>query len=207
MRYTSIVLAVLSLAGCGHHLPSANIDPFLNDWYSAQLRAAREPILSPTKSEERQIVRFTWIPSFDPTVTVRLIRDGSNVTLVAKRLTGKGGYSPGHVGSSKTIQLSQDQWVRVQTLLDESEFWSSPCEEPRTTPTGEELMQVDGDEWLLEAADFSRYHCMNRGLYEYYPQFEELCFCLLAWSDIAPETDLEGYMDVRRLKGLCSSGS
>jgi hypothetical protein len=198
-RVQALLLVSAIAAGCASYFPSGTIDPFLDDWYSSQLRATREEILKPTGGP-RVVYRFTWIPSFHPTATVRVESTRGKASLVATRLDGAGGYDPGRVAARVELRLSADRWELLQSLLADAAFWDMPSEQgEKVDPvTGAIIIQADGDRWLLEGADAGRYHYVERQFHEDYPAFEAACFCMLRWSGLVADSELAAYLGDQR---------
>lgn len=190
---------ITAIAGCASYFPAGTLDPFLDDWYSEQLRATREEILRPTRGA-RVVYRFTWIPSFHPTATVRVESSGERASLVATRLDGAGGYDPGRAAARVALPLSADRWQLLQSLLEDAAFWEMPSEQGmKVDPaTGAFIIRTDGAQWLLEGADAARYHFVERQFHEDYPAFEAACFCMLRWSDVVADSELTSYLGDRR---------
>jgi hypothetical protein len=80
-------------------------------------------------------------------------------------------------------------------LLSEADFWEMPVAQPdKYTTDGKLVIQVDGDEWVLEGVDERRYHVVERDFPKDEPSFQAACLCLLLWSGLEiPDEDLEAY--------------
>jgi hypothetical protein len=120
-----------------------------NPWFSGQLRAAREPSLyamSRARSHAgKDTIRFTWLPSFHHSVIVRIDRSGSSARLIAKQLSGHGGYAPGDIARTVDRPLTSAERRELADLLDREQLFAQtvdPCEMPG----------LDGAEWLFEDA-------------------------------------------------------
>ncbi|MDG2207028.1 MAG: hypothetical protein P8K78_03905 [Pirellulales bacterium] len=103
------VLAIIVLNGCDAQspsdviLPSATLpqsdqkrDPEffsrMDRWYAIHLAAMKEPLLSTNEwGSNSDLFRFLYLPSFDHPIVIRIEKTGDEVTLVSKRLSGKGG--------------------------------------------------------------------------------------------------------------------
>jgi hypothetical protein len=206
-----LALAALWLAGCASafsYFPEKTLDPFKVEWYTGQLAAAGEPVISPTGSDRREVLRFSWIPTFDPTLTVRVVRKGPKVTMVAKRLSGAGGYQPGTLDREIKRSVSLRDWDRLMGMLDQADFWNMPSDEPllKCDSEGHCSIGADGSQWVLEVADSSRYHVVDRWYFGDYPEFESLCLCLLERSGFVSATELESYGESRRAPDWCGRG-
>src|SRR5919198_5935785 len=66
-----------------------------DDWYGKQLRATGQGSLCRESRKVEQVYRLTWIPSFHPTVMVRIEKRGGAQLLHAVRLSGAGGFYTG----------------------------------------------------------------------------------------------------------------
>ncbi len=75
-----------------------------SEWYPSQWQAAGEPSffeLAQCTALPEFALRFSYIPSFDPSVFIRVQADGDGLKLIAKEMTFAGGYEPGKIGRSK----------------------------------------------------------------------------------------------------------
>src|SRR5262245_41299972 len=128
------------------------IGGFKAKWYSSQLCAMGEPTLAPRRGAVR--VRFLWLRSFDPGIAVRVEHGTDSTTVHATELSGKGGYEPGRVAKTLERSLSPDEWSDVQRGIEEIRFWALPTNVPS--------MGQDGSQWILEVANGSRFHVVDR---------------------------------------------
>ncbi|MDR0976438.1 MAG: hypothetical protein LBL78_01590 [Prevotellaceae bacterium] len=129
-----------------------DVDAFSNKWYSRHLFALREPLLY-NKPMPRDIVRFTWLRTFDNPVAVRMERSDSGIMLYWKRCNGNGGYKPGTLVADGSKPLTEAQWSRLQQLLDEASF--------RTPPAEPVTFGADGSQWIVEATGRDYYLLMD----------------------------------------------
>lgn len=133
----------------------AIMNAFTNAWYSGHLRAAGEPSLYAARSAMtagEQTVRFTYLPSFGPPVIVRIAFSASGeARLIAKQLSGAGGYAPGIIARQVDRQLSAGETARVQKLLADPTLTPPPA--PNCGPPGN-----DGSQWIIERIDARGYH-------------------------------------------------
>jgi hypothetical protein len=109
------------------------------------------------RDQPATVYRFTWIPSFHPSVLVHIQSDDHGYTLLARILTGAGGYEPGGISRDTAFSLSELDQAVLARLLTEAHFWSSP-----TIPPPNGLIGVDGSQWLLEGVEDGRYHVVDR---------------------------------------------
>jgi len=137
--------------------PYPVISSIENEWYSAQLAAANEPSLFrelKRKSRQHDRLRFSYIPSFESTLIVRVELKPGSERLVAKKLTGQGGYEPGHIAKSVERRLSRPEASALRKLMANTrilEIRSNEC-----TPG------LDGEMWLIEGVDRRGYHYVER---------------------------------------------
>jgi hypothetical protein len=130
-----------------------------HDWYSAQLTAAHEPSLYLESKRLRgglgNTLRFTWLRTFHPPVIVRLEGLGSkSPRLIAKQLSGAGGYAPGTVSKTLERPLSREEARSVEKALGRSDALNIAtrlCD-----------MSLDGAQWIIEEVDANGYHFVDR---------------------------------------------
>jgi hypothetical protein len=128
-------------------------DAFVFTWYSKMLFALHEPVLSNYKGEN-EIYRFTLLRSFDHPLTVRLQKQGENISLISKITSGSGGYEPGYIIWDTTFNLELAQMDTLNSLVEKAMFWNMPTQ---VNDGGD-----DGAEWILEAVRDGRYHWVSR---------------------------------------------
>jgi len=126
-------------------------------WYSSQLRAAKEGALCRLPDDTGSVYRFTWIPSFNPTVVVRVESGANGYRITAKSLSGAGGYEPGSLAHMTTYELDDADMEKFAELLTAARFWELPTDPP---PDGTE--GADGAQWVLEGLENGRYHVVDR---------------------------------------------
>jgi len=100
------------------------------------------------------VYRFLLIPSFSPSLVIRLVvnPDGTG-TLAAKLRTnirGKDENAP----REQIFAVSSGQVNEFFNLLYEANFWS--------LPTAKSGYGFDGEEWLLEGKRNDKYHVIDR---------------------------------------------
>jgi hypothetical protein len=143
---------------CGYPAgPSPIIGDIEREWYPRQLRAGCEPSLYElSRRAERSefTLRFSLIPSFHPSVFIRVQKAGDQYTLIVKEMSGAGGYDPGVIKRSKELLLSPIQVTELKRLLAEETLFEEPatiCERG-----------FDGSQWLFEIVDKGGYKMVNR---------------------------------------------
>jgi hypothetical protein len=134
------------------------VGEFEDRWFSRHLAAAREPSLyrlsQAARASGRVTLRFTWLRSFHAPVIVRVESDGDSHRLIAKVLSGAGGYNPGEIERQTARPLSADEARRLRMLLSRNHFFDLPgssCE-----------FGCDGAQWIFERVDESGYRVLNR---------------------------------------------
>ncbi|WP_428028250.1 hypothetical protein [Altererythrobacter sp.] len=127
------------------------------DWFSDQLIAAREPslhLLSQQQLRPSFILRFSYLPSFSPSIFVRVYKDTDDHFLIAKRLSGLGGYDAGTIASSKKIRLTSDQVDSLKRLLVEEALFNEPADDCS--------IGFDGATLIFEQVDENGYKMVKR---------------------------------------------
>ena len=182
-RYGAMALASATLAPGGAHaagpdyFPKSFLEPsvtcpgfptkqvVLNEveagWFPRHWQAADEPSLyaqslSHTPSVARTY-RFTWLRSFDPPVVVRIdVGADGRMRLVAKQLSGAGGYAPGRIAKQVRRDLSASEQARIAAVLDRTHVLESP---PIACSTE---INLDGAQWIFESSEPGSYRFVNR---------------------------------------------
>lgn len=124
--------------------------------YAAFLAAAGEPSLYVGEGkgalEGERIVRFLWLRTFDAPIVIRVdFREHELPRLVAKRLTGMGGYDVGKVDLMIDRPLDDEEADRIKAALEQDNIFRSP--RPSCGPPG-----MDGAQWMIEGSDAGGYH-------------------------------------------------
>jgi len=160
-------------------------------WYGGQLRAMGESQLCRGGDQPATVYRLTWIPSFHPSVTVRIAAGANGYVLTAKILNGAGGYQPGSVARDTTITLADADVQIVSQLFAQARFWELP-----TIPPSDGRIGLDGARWVLEGLSAERYHVVDR----WSPQptgpdgsFRRLAEWILARSGLVPSSLVKEY--------------
>lgn len=142
-------------------LPSREpaVNGFASRWFSQQLAAAREPSLF--LASEASIpagltaIRFTWLRTFDAPAFFRISKIGDRkFRLIAKELSGSGGYLPGIRKRTVVRELIPSEVRALTDLLKQTRFFRLP---PTDCTLG-----MDGSEWIFEGIDDGGYHLLSR---------------------------------------------
>ncbi|HYD45993.1 MAG TPA: hypothetical protein VEA79_12080 [Phenylobacterium sp.] len=134
----------------GAPLPTAPM-PLLTDfrgqWYLKHLRAAGEPPLR-ADPKVRAKWRFTWLPSFNTPVVVRIEQTSPRrMRLVARRLSGHGGYDPGEIAETRERWLTPAEQRKVLAAAAQAE----------ALDTRDCRLMTDGAQWIFESASDGRH--------------------------------------------------
>ena len=128
------------------------------EWYPDQWMAAREPsfyLFSEQEVPPNFALRFSYIPSFSPSIFVRVQEQEGAYILYAKRMDGTGGYEPGTIASSKRIKLSDQEVADLKQLIREDALFEEKADGCS--------YGFDGSEWLFELVDPQGYRFVKRG--------------------------------------------
>jgi hypothetical protein len=128
-----------------------DLDQNLRRWYSTVLGAMSEPSLS-CDPPRGATYRFLLLRSFDTPIFVRVEAQKDGAILWA----GVMGYmdKADKVVRSVRRNLSQAEWSQVTRGLDAVGFWN--------LPTWVINYGRDGERWIIEGRDGSRYHVVDR---------------------------------------------
>jgi len=171
-------------------LPDSELDPSVAAWYSKHLKAAGEARIEPTGRGDAEVYRLLVLPSFAPTIVVRIERTGNQVAYTTKRLSGAGGYEPGGIEWQARGTMPNADWIEFKRLLLAGSFWSQPLQETLDKLRWERCDQgdesacwvgADGTTLILEGADRSRYQLVDRWN-EFEPPLESAAQLLLSIS-------------------------
>lgn len=151
------------------HLNSDRIE-----WYSEFLFVMKEPSLLPQDNCTIETYRFLWLRTFAAPIAIRVWSANDQHFLVAKQLSGQGGYDPGRIVSNRIKRLSNAEWQQVKNFLSELSFWGLPTEEPSRGR--------DGARWILEGFHDGKYHLTDRWSAE--AKYREVCLYFLKLSNL-----------------------
>jgi hypothetical protein len=124
----------------------------------------REAPVLPVDDPEAEIYRITFIPTFYHPIKIRVEKHRDTYLLIAKRLSGQGGFDAGRLKTENKRRLRPREWHRLLELLGEANFWKLPYLEKEAGPNekGEETICLDGSEWVIEGVRNGQYHAVNR---------------------------------------------
>jgi len=133
------------------------VSEFEDRWYSKYLSAAAEPSLYQRGQRPRNgdVIRFTWLRSFDPPIIVRVEGLGAaSPQLIAKQLSGPGGYEPGTVNKRIDRHLSPVEATALRRMLLRTNVFDLPALDCNGG--------MDGAEWIIEGAGTDGYRFVAR---------------------------------------------
>jgi hypothetical protein len=150
-------------------------------WYASELRQLREPSLLERKNRRGySAYRFLLIPSFSPSLVIRLVvnPDGTG-TLAAKLRTNSRGEDK-NAPREQTVTAASEQVNEFFDLLRDADFWA--------LPTAKSERGFDGQEWLLEGAWDGKYHVVDRWSGSMEASYSRACKYLQELSPLKAET-------------------
>lgn len=134
--------------------PPEILEEFYADWFRTHLRAPKEPRLH-SMAVALVAYRFLWLRTFDEPIAIRAQRENDQTLLHVKQCSGEGGYDPGNIVVNTTRKLSDEEWERIVTAINEIGFWKLPAETVQEDG-------IDGAEWVIDGFDRGRYHVVHR---------------------------------------------
>ncbi len=138
--------------GCGRGPKQPEISGFEAGWYTAVWIRADEPSLAAAATASaRPTWRFTDIPTWTAPASFRIIEQADGrLRMIAKRLSGKGGYDPGTLKDQVDRVLTPDEQIRVQAAL-------TSVDDVLAGPGDDCMVVLDGTVLLLEKTEAGHY--------------------------------------------------
>lgn len=127
---------------------------FLERWYSKHLLAMEERPLIPPATDQPEIYRLLYLPTFAHPEVVCVTNNRGEWHAVFKQCDGLGGYDPGQLASVSTQVLSPKQASQFNRLLERMRFWKMPSFEAN--------FGLDGTTAIFEGVKGERYHVVDR---------------------------------------------
>lgn len=125
---------------------------FTNAWFSRQLYALGEGALY---DSNREVYRFTYIPSFHSPYTIRVeIGDDGRGKLFFSMCDGSIAYYGGDIIRTAEKELTIEETEALLSQIEAADFWNLPVE------GGD--MGFDGSEWVFEGVKNGSYHFLYR---------------------------------------------
>lgn len=133
--------------GCPSLVASGSARPILRngEWLGRELTATGEiSLYHLARTGDADVVRFLWMPSFHPTVKVRIEGLGSaNPRLIAVQGSERGGRGTAGVGARIDRRLTADETKAMRALLDPAVLFPA-----KGRNHGNPVL--DGAQWLIE---------------------------------------------------------
>lgn len=137
------------------YFPTGAVSDFEQGWYSSDLSAMKEPVLSAAgKPPGYFALRILLLPTWGPPVAVRYETDGTRGIYRSVMLSGEGGYDPGTFKAGRTVSLTQSEVAALRLLLDQSGYWSLPQKN--------DVDGMDGDELVMETIQNGEHRVLVR---------------------------------------------
>ncbi|MBN8226067.1 hypothetical protein JYK02_00925 [Corallococcus macrosporus] len=124
-------------------------------WLSYKLLALEEASLLPL-DPDKEVYRFTWIPSFHGNRVIRVEHWGNIHSLHVK----VEGTADGALSMDRRVLLTPTQWEALQQRLEQAGFWTL---ERFTLPHS--VYASDGASWLFEGGRQGRYRALDIGVH------------------------------------------
>lgn len=132
------------------------IDGFDARWFGTALQSMSEPKLpSLTKDPNVVVYRILILPNYGNPMALRVTKHEIIYRVSARRLDGRGGYDAGKLVESKEVELSANDSKTLEVLIRNLNFFQMT--------TDDDVMMLDGDEWVLEGVSQGKYHLIERG--------------------------------------------
>src|SRR6185312_6208881 len=139
---------------CGDQSKRPAINDIQARWYADVWTRAGEPSLAAAAGASPPTTttwRFTDIPNLAGPTVFRISQEADGrLRMVAKRLSGQGGYDPGRLKDRVDRMLSADEQRRFQAALESVEV-------VLTHPLDTCYIVLDGDQLILERTQAGRY--------------------------------------------------
>ncbi len=129
-------------------------DDIIRRWYSAELCAMGEAPLVPPRGRDDVRLRFLWLRSFHPSISIRIEYDGWRARLVAVELAKPDEReSPGVIARRESRDLEDDEWAAIERAIEGSGLWEVGSEPHEC---------CDGARWVFEIVEEDRRHLADR---------------------------------------------
>jgi hypothetical protein len=162
-----LYVAVLMLSLCGvsfsqDTLPAEELPH--GKRYDYTLSGFKEPQIFPPARTDAEVYRIFIFPTFSHALSIRIEKSGGGYSLVAKYLSGQVGYDWGKLKGEKRRRLTEQEWRKLLSLLEQASFWSLPSKDKESKPNdkGEMTICLDNTSWILEGVKDSKYHIVDR---------------------------------------------
>ena len=107
--------------------------------------------------DNAEVYRLLYLPSFEYPTSIRVWRDGDRYQMTVKQLAAEiGGDVTGKdLSVNSTRTLTNEEWSKIQGLLQNANFWSMPSKDSRESG-------LDGVWFILEGRKDGKYHAVER---------------------------------------------
>jgi hypothetical protein len=121
---------------------------------------------------ERDAFRIVVWPTFHKPVLIMVQRTASGADVVAKTLSGQGGYEVGGIDSEKTFVISHHNVKKIERTFDNAKLERFLGRDKRydPQPDGSVMVCLDGASWEVERVVGGKYLYVER----YCPEEKEL---------------------------------
>lgn len=132
-----------------------------SEWYPGQWSAACEPSfwqLSEAPTHPDFALRFSLIPSFEPSVFIQVFSSGESHRLIVKEMSGAGGYEPGYIWRSRERVLTTVQVSELKRMIESERFFGPTAIDPDDGVLEDGCsFGFDGSQWIFERVDENGY--------------------------------------------------
>ena len=129
-------------------------DDIIRRWYSAELCAMGEAPLVAPRGRDAVRLRFLWLRSFHPSISVRVESNGRHAQLVAVELAKPNEReSPGRVARRERRDLEPGEWAAIDRAIEQSGLWQMRSEPHEC---------CDGARWVFEIVEEDRRRVVDR---------------------------------------------
>jgi hypothetical protein len=106
------------------YFPKRSITDFEHKWYSKELSAMKEPVLSVPENDKTYFaLRILCLPTWNHPVAMRCERKGDRYVRRLVMLSGLGGSEPGKIDKEKKTELPQKDAVQLIASLEKAGVW------------------------------------------------------------------------------------
>jgi hypothetical protein len=132
--------------------------------YQNTLSLFNEPQIYPSANPNIEVYRIFISPIFSHALSIRIEKQGEDYLLVAKYLSGQVGYDWGKLKGEKKRRITEKEWLKLISLLNQASFWILPSKDTAWEPKGkgEVAICLDDTDWYLEGVQDGKYHVVDR---------------------------------------------
>jgi len=143
-------------------------DKCTREWYEDWITKMEETSIYKSCSENKDVYRLSWLPSFDPPIAIRVAKRDTGIELIGKQMTEAPYDNPSasdYQFKKKSLQLQE--WSRLKNFIKEIDFWNLPTVLDRYTVLNDSTLSFDmpgndGAQWLIEGCRSGNYHITDR---------------------------------------------